>query len=47
MSVEIDMVTEGKDLPELLEWVAKVLRSHPTQRWSLSLRLKVIEKKDP
>ena len=47
MSVEIDMVTHGQDLPELLEWLAKILRTHSKQRWSLQLRLKIRKDKDP
>jgi len=41
VSVAIDMMTQGKDLPELLEWIAKILRTHPNTRWSLQLRLHV------
>ena len=47
MSAEIDMLTQGEDLPELLEWLAKVLRAHSKQRWSLQLKLKVVKDKDP
>lgn len=46
MSVDIDMETAAKDMPELLEWLAKVLRAYPKQRWSLILRLQIVEKKD-
>ena len=47
MSAEIDMITQGEDLPELLEWLAKVLRTHSKQRWSLQLKLRVAKDKDP
>jgi len=47
MSVEIDMATQAKDLPELLEWLAKVLRAYPKQRFSLHLTLKALPDKDP
>jgi len=43
VSVAIDMMTQGKDLPELLEWLAKILRTHPKTRWSLQLSLHVVK----
>ena len=43
MSVEIGMRTAAKDLPELLEWLAKVLRTYPKQRWNLKLSLHLIK----
>jgi hypothetical protein len=41
MSVKVNITTNAKDLPELLEWVAKLLRSYPNQRFSLFLVLEV------
>jgi len=47
MSMEVDMVTPGEDLCKLLEWLTNIVRGHPTQRWSLYLRLRVIKESDP
>ena len=46
MSVKIDLVSQARDLPELLEWLAEVLRIYPKQRWSLQLKLRLVEVKD-
>jgi len=46
MSIEVDIVTKAKDLPEILEWAAKILREYPTQRFILKMSLKVEPKKD-
>jgi len=48
MSVKVNIVSYAKDLPDLLQWLAKLLESYPKQRFSLILELQVEkEKKDP
>jgi len=48
MSVKVDIVTQAKDLPQLFQWLSELLESYPKQRFLLTLRLEVVEKKgDP
>jgi hypothetical protein len=41
MSVKVNIISNAKDLHELLEWVAKLLKSYPNQRFCLILELEV------
>ena len=43
MSVEMAMRTMANDLPEFLEWLAKIFRTYPKQRWDLKLNLKLVK----
>jgi len=46
MSVKVNIVTQGKDLPDFLEWLAKLLKAYPDVRFALLLDLEVKEVKE-
>ena len=46
MSVKLNIVTQGKDLPDFLEWLAKLLKAYPDVRFALLLDLEVKEVKE-
>jgi hypothetical protein len=46
MSLRVNIITNAKDLPELLEWIAKLLKSYPNQRFCLFLELEVQKEKE-
>lgn len=41
--VSVNIRTQARDLPELLEWLAKMLRNHPKDVFDVTLVLNIVK----